>query len=78
MGASSGGMGRARQRSMTSRAGALPRMGPPVGRVEPVRSAAQLPSDAKASAMQVSNSRSIAAPPIPLCKRTPNARPTAR
>jgi hypothetical protein len=46
--------------------------------VEPVRNAAQLPSDANASAITVSSSSSIAAPPTPLCRRTPNASPTAR
>ena len=36
--------------------------------VEPVRNAAQLPSDANASAITVSSSSSIAAPPMPLCQ----------
>src|SRR2546426_5544500 len=46
--------------------------------VEPVRSAAQLPSAAKPSAMTSSRRSSIAAPPNPLASRTPNARPIVR
>src|SRR5918995_3148085 len=46
--------------------------------VDPLRSAAHVPMPAKPSAITSSSRSRSAAPPMPLSRRTPNARPTAR